>query len=333
MAKTRIAINGFGRIGRLALRQILKRDDLEVVAINDLADNVALAYLFKRDSVQGNYDGEVSATDDAMLVDGTPIPMTELRDPRECAWGDKGVDLVLECTGVFTKRDAAAMHLDAGAKRVLISAPAKGPDATLVLGVNEQDYDPASHFVVSNASCTTNCVSPVLKALDDQFTVTSGVLNTVHAYTMGQSLLDAPNKKLRRGRAAGVNLVPTSTGAAVAVGLVLPQLAGKLDGFAIRTPHPTGSLADLTLTFDKTPSVDEAHAVLRAYAEKHPSILAVSDEELVSSDIVGDTHSSVVDSLMTLRVGELLKLVVWYDNEAGYATRLVDMAAHMTAGD
>jgi len=331
MAKTRVAINGFGRIGRLALRQILKRDDMEVVSINDLADNKALAYLFKRDSVQGNYAGEVSSTDDAIIIDGVSIPMTALRDPRELGHGDRNVDIVLECTGVFVKRDAAAMHLEAGAKKVLISAPAKGPDATLVLGVNEGDYDPANHHVVSNASCTTNCVSPALKALDDAFTVTSGVLNTVHAYTMGQSLLDAPKKKLRRGRAAAVNLVPTSTGAAVAVGLVLPQLKGKLDGFAVRTPHPTGSLADLTLTFEKTPTVDEAHAVLRAYAEANPTVLEVSSEELVSSDIVGDTHSSVVDSLMTLSVGNMLKLVLWYDNEAGYATRLVDMAAYMAS--
>lgn len=332
MATTKIAINGFGRIGRLALRTALQRDDLEVVAINDLAENKALAYLFKRDSVQGNYAGEVSYTADSLIVDGKSIPMSAQRDPKALPWKALGVDIVLECTGVFVKRDAAAMHIEAGAKRVLISAPAKGPDATFVLGVNEGDYDASKHFVVSNASCTTNCVSPVLKALDDAFTVTSGVLNTVHAYTMGQSLLDAPNKKLRRGRAAAVNLVPTSTGAAVAVGAVLPQLAGKLDGFAIRTPHPSGSLADLTLTFEKTPSVDEAHAALRAYAEKNPRILEVTDEELVSSDIVGDTHSCVVDSLMTIQVGTMLKLVVWYDNEAGYATRLVDMAAHMARG-
>lgn len=333
MSKLKVAINGFGRIGRLALRQALKRDDMEIVAINDLADDAALVYLFERDSVHGNYKkGEVGYADGALEALGKSIPMTSHRDPAEAGWGDKGVDVVLECTGVFTKRERAQLHLDAGAKRVLISAPATNPDVTVCLGVNDGAYDAAKHRIVSNASCTTNCVSPVLKALDDAFGVEYGVLNTVHAYTMGQSLLDAPADKLRRGRAAALNLVPTSTGAAKAVGLVLPQLAGRLDGFAIRTPNPTGSMADLTLLLKKDASVADVHGALRSYEEQHPTILEVSDAELVSSDIVGDTHSSIVDSLMTMKLGPMLKLVAWYDNEFGYATRLVEMAAFIGKG-
>ncbi|MGM0574400.1 MAG: type I glyceraldehyde-3-phosphate dehydrogenase [Myxococcota bacterium] len=331
MSTTRIAINGFGRIGRLALRSALGRDDLEVVAVNDLQDREALAYLFEHDSVHGRFPGDVSLRDDELVIDGRSVRFSSQRDPRECPWDELGVDLVLESTGVFTERDKAAMHLDGGAKRVLISAPGKGVDGTFCLGVNEEDFDPAEHAVVSNASCTTNCVAPPLKALHDAFTVTGGVLNTVHAYTMGQGLLDKPSSKLRRGRAAAINLVPTSTGAAKAVGLVIPDLKGKLDGLAIRTPNPTGSIADLTLTFEDSPSTDELHAVLEAYAEKYPDILAFSDEELVSTDIIGDPHSSIVDSKMTMKVGNLYKVLSWYDNEAGYATRLVDMAAYIGA--
>ena len=331
MAKTRVALNGFGRIGRLATRRILERDDLELVVINDLADPKGLAYLFERDSVHGKYPGDVTYADGQLNVDGASIALTSHRDPKDCDWGDLGIDVVLEATGVFTKREMASLHLDAGAKKVLISAPATNPDVTVCLGVNEEDYDSSSHRIVSNASCTTNCVSPVLKPLHQAFGITAGVLNTVHAYTMGQGLLDSPNKSFRRGRAAALNLVPTSTGAAKAVGLVIPDLAGKLDGFAIRTPNPTGSMADLTLTLSKDCTVDEAHEVLAAYADKHPNILGFSNEELVSSDIIGDTRSSVVDSLMTIKVGSMLKLVCWYDNEAGYATRLVDMASYITS--
>jgi glyceraldehyde 3-phosphate dehydrogenase len=248
----------------------------------------------------------------------------------DCRWGDLGIDVVLEATGVFTKRARAATHLEAGAKRVLISAPATNPDVTLCLGVNEEDFNPSSHRIISNASCTTNCVSPVLKALHQSFGVTAGVLNTVHAYTMGQGLLDSPKGNFRRGRAAALNLVPTSTGAAKAVGLVLPDLAGKLDGFAIRTPNPTGSIADLTLTLAKDCTVDDAHDSLRRYSERYPTILGFSEEELVSSDIIGDNRSSIVDSLMTVKVGSMLKVLSWYDNEAGYATRLVDMASYIS---
>jgi glyceraldehyde 3-phosphate dehydrogenase len=329
MSSTRIAINGFGRIGRLALRRALQIDGLEVACVNDLADGEMLAYLFKRDSVHGSYPGEVSYENGALMVDGKAIPFTANRDPREAGWGDMGVDVVLEATGVFTARDKAALHLEGGAKRVLVSAPAKGADITVCLGVNHEDFDPSQHMVVSNASCTTNCVAPPLKALHEAFGVKFGMLNTIHAYTMGQGLLDSPNKNYRRGRAAALNLVPTSTGAAKAVGLVLPELNGKLDGLAIRTPNPTGSLSDLTLMLDADPSIDEVHEVLRAYEARYPEILQVSSDELVSSDIVGDTHSSIVDSKMTMKIEGLVKILCWYDNEAGYATRLVQMAQYM----
>jgi glyceraldehyde 3-phosphate dehydrogenase len=329
MSTTRIAINGFGRIGRLALRRALIMDNLEVACVNDLADGAMLAYLFKRDSVHGSYPGDVSYSDGSLVIDGKAIPFTAQRDPREAGWGDMGVDVVMEATGVFTARDKAALHLEGGAKRVLVSAPAKGADLTVCLGVNHEDFDPSAHYVISNASCTTNCVAPPLKALHEAFGVKSGALNTIHAYTMGQGLLDSPNKNYRRGRAAALNLVPTSTGAAKAVGLVLPELKGKLDGLAIRTPNPTGSLSDLTLALDADPSIDEVHEVLRAYAARYPDVMEVSTDELVSSDIVGDTHSSIIDSKMTMKVEGLLKILCWYDNEAGYATRLVDMAQYI----
>ncbi len=330
MSRTRIAINGFGRIGRLALRRALERDDVEVVAINDLADNSALAYLFRRDSVHGTYPGSVSLEGgETLVVDGVSIPLSSHRDPRECPWGGLGVDVVLEATGVFTARDKAAMHLEGGARKVLISAPAKGPDLTICKGVNHLDYDASQHDVVSNASCTTNCVAPPLKALHDAFGVISGMVNTVHAYTMGQGLLDRPAGKFRRGRAAALNLVPTTTGAAKAVGEVIPDLAGKLDGLAIRTPNPTGSIVDLTVRLDADPSIDEVHGALRDLAGQWPEVLHVSDDELVSTDIIGDTHSSTVDTLMTMKTGGMYKLLCWYDNEAGYAARLVEMSAHV----
>jgi glyceraldehyde 3-phosphate dehydrogenase len=329
MSRTRIAINGFGRIGRLALRRALSRDDVEVVVVNDLADNASLAYLFERDSVHGRYPGDVRLDGDTLHIDGQAIRFTSHRDPLKCDWGGLGIDVVLEATGVFLERDRASLHLEAGAKRVLLSAPAKQPDITLCLGVNHDAFDAAQHRIVSNASCTTNCVAPVLKALHDAYGVEYGMLNTVHAYTMGQGLLDSPNKNFRRGRAAAVNLVPTTTGAAKAVGLVIPELSGKLDGLAIRVPVPSGSLADLTLTLGADPSVDEVLDTLRTYAARHPSVLEVSGEELVSSDILGNTHSSVVDALMTMKTGPMLKLLCWYDNEAGYASRLVDMGVYI----
>lgn len=324
---TRIAINGFGRIGRLAARRVLADPKLELVAINDLADNEALAYLFKRDSVHGTYPGEVKLDGETLHVDGKTVRMTEHRDIAANEWGKHGVDIVLECTGVFTDRAKNQPHFDAGAKKVIISAPAKEPDITIVLGVNDEKYDPAQHHLLSNASCTTNCVSPPLKALEDAFGVAHAVINTTHAYTMSQALLDSPQKKsLRNGRAAAINLIPGSTGAAKAVGEVIPRLKGKLHGLAVRTPNPTGSLADITMTLDKDFTVESVHEALAAYAAKHPTIFQLSMEELVSSDIVGSSYSSIVDGLMTMKVGPLLKILAWYDNEAGYATRLVDLA-------
>ncbi len=323
----RIAINGFGRIGRLAARRVLKDPELELVAINDLADNEALTYLFKYDSVHGSFGGQVAIDGDTLHVDGKAVRMTENRDILANKWGELGVDIVLECTGVFTNRAGNQPHFDAGAKRVIISAPAKEPDITVVLGVNHDAYDPAQHKLISNASCTTNCVAPPLKALDDAFGVSYAVINTTHAYTMSQSLLDAPQKKsLRQGRAAAVNLIPTTTGAAKAVGEVIPGLKGKLHGLAVRTPNPTGSLADITMILGKDATVDEAHAALADFAAKNPTILQLSKEEIVSADIVGSPFSSIVDGLMTMKVGPLLKILAWYDNEAGYATRLVDLA-------
>lgn len=332
-AKTRIAINGFGRIGRLAARRVLARaDEFELVAINDLADNDALAYLFKYDSVHGTYGTSVDLDGETLVVGDRKIHMTAHRDPLACQWGEQGVTIVLECSGVFTTRSGNAPHFAAGAKKVLISAPAKEPDLTVVLGVNHDKYDPAVHHLVSNASCTTNGVAPPLKALDDAFGVAYAAINTTHAYTMSQSLLDSPQKKnLRQGRAAALNLIPTTTGAARAVGEVIPRLKGKLDGLSVRTPNPTGSLADITMTLERDATIDEAHAALRAFAAKNPTILQVSTEELASSDIVGSSFSSIVDSLMTMKVGPMLKILAWYDNEAGYATRLVDLAAFVAA--
>ncbi len=328
MTKTRVAINGFGRIGRLAARRLLAHDSLELVAINDLAENEALAYLFKFDSVHGTYGPDVSVDGETMRVGDKTVRMTEFRNPLDCKWGDQGVDVVLECTGVFIDRPGNQPHFDAGARRVLISAPAKSPDITVVLGVNHDQYDPSKHTLLSNASCTTNCVAPPLKALNDAFGVQYAVINTTHAYTMSQSLLDSPQRKnLRQGRAAAINLIPTSTGAAKAVGEVIPSLKGKLHGLAVRTPNPTGSLADITMTLEKDADVNAVHEVLAAYEAANPNVFKLSKDELVSADIVGSRYSSIVDSLMTMKVGPLLKILAWYDNEAGYATRLVDLAA------
>ncbi len=324
---TRIAINGFGRIGRLAARKVLADPSLELVAINDLADNEALTYLFKHDSVHGTYAGDVRLEGGNLHVGDKVVRMTENRDILANEWGKHGVDIVLECTGVFVDRAKNQPHFDAGAKKVLISAPAKEPDVTIVMGVNHETYDASKHHLLSNASCTTNCVSPPLKAIDDAFGVAYAVINTTHAYTMSQALLDSPQKKsLRNGRAAAINLIPGSTGAAKAVGEVIPRLKGKLHGLAVRTPNPTGSLADITMTLEKDFTVESIHEVLAAFAAKNPTVFSLSMEELVSSDIVGSTYSSIVDGLMTMKVGPLLKILAWYDNEAGYATRLVDLA-------
>lgn len=329
----RVAINGFGRIGRLVLRAALQggRDDLEFVAVNDLTNNETLAHLFKYDSVHRRYPGTVQATDEGIRVDGRDIRVLSERDPAALPWKDLGVDIVVESTGFFTKREGAEKHLHAGAKKVIISAPAKGEDITIVLGVNEERYDPSSHDIISNASCTTNCLAPVAKVIMDRFGIVRGLMTTTHAYTNDQSTLDAPHKDLRRARAAAVSMIPTTTGAARATSLVLPELEGKLDGMAIRVPTPDVSLVDLTVEV-KTPATrDEVNAAFREAAEGSlEGILGVSDEPLVSIDYTGEARSSVVDALSTAVIDErLVKVLSWYDNEWGYANRVVDLTSYV----
>ncbi|NJK32746.1 MAG: type I glyceraldehyde-3-phosphate dehydrogenase [Deltaproteobacteria bacterium] len=332
MSKTRIGINGFGRIGRSIFRIVAAREDVEVVGINDLGDPGDLAYLLQYDSVHGRFGQPVEATDDALIFRGNRIPFTQIRNPAEIPWGQYGAEIVIEATGVLTKREQAAGHLQGGAKRVMISAPAKGPDATFVLGVNHRDYDPSKHQVVSNASCTTNCLAPVAKVLEDEFGVEFIFITTVHAYTATQGLLDMPTAKdRRRGRAAAVSIIPASTGAAKATSEVIPSLAGKMDGMALRVPVPDGSITDIVATLKRSTSVDEIHATLRKYAEgEMKGVLAVATDELVSADIVGSPHSSIVDSTSTMMLGDrTVKILSWYDNEWGYAARCVDLAVYM----
>ncbi len=321
----RIAINGFGRIGRITLRNLLEKG-LDVVAINDLTDNATLAHLFKYDSVQGNYPGEVTSDDDNIYIDGKKIDALSQPDPSKLPWGDLNVDVVLECTGRFVERSKADLHLQAGAKKVLISAPAKGDVTTVVLGVNDHVIKPEVK-VYSNASCTTNCLAPMVKVLDDAFGVEKGFITTVHAYTADQNLQDGPHKDLRRARAAALNIVPTTTGAAKAVGLVLPHLDGKLDGGAMRVPVPTGSLTDLTAIVKRDVTLEEVDNAFKAAAESGSlkGILAYVDAPYVSSDIVGSKYSSLYDKEMTIVSGTLVKVVAWYDNEAGYSARLADL--------
>jgi glyceraldehyde 3-phosphate dehydrogenase len=327
---TRVAINGFGRIGRLVLRATLRHaaDELDIVAVNDLTDSRTLAHLLKYDSVHGAWPGEVEATDDGLRVDGRDIRVLSERDPADLPWKDLGVDLVLECTGLFTQREKAAKHLEAGARKVILSAPGKGEDITIVLGVNQDRYDPEAHSVISNASCTTNCLAPVAKVLLDAFGFRRGLMTTVHAYTNDQTTLDAPHKDLRRARAAAVSMIPTTTGAARATSLVLPELKGKLDGMAIRVPTPDVSLVDLTCELESDVTVDTVNDAFRAAAAgPMKGILGVSDEPLVSIDYVGNPHSSVVDALSTAVIGErMVKVLSWYDNEWGYSMRVTDLA-------
>jgi glyceraldehyde 3-phosphate dehydrogenase len=328
MAK--IAINGFGRIGRITLRNLIEKG-LEVVAINDLTDNATLAHLFKYDSVQGNYAGEVSSDDNYLYIDGMKIDALSQPDPSKLPWGDMDVDVVLECTGRFTAKDKAQQHIDAGAKKVLISAPGSGGVVTVVLGVNDEVIN-ADTKIYSNASCTTNCLAPLVKVLDDAFGVEQGLITTVHAYTADQNLQDAPHKDLRRARAAAINIIPTSTGAAKAVGLVLPHLDGKLDGGAMRVPVPTGSLTDLTVNLKKEASVEQINAAFKAAAEgPMKGILAYVTDPYVSSDIVGSKYSSLYDEEQTKVIGKLVKVVSWYDNEAGYSARLADLCERIAA--
>ncbi|WP_293818277.1 type I glyceraldehyde-3-phosphate dehydrogenase [uncultured Corynebacterium sp.] len=328
----RVGINGFGRIGRNFFRAIRSQGaDIEVVGINDLTDNKTLSVLLKNDSVMGRLDAEVEYDDESITVDGKRIAVSAEREPKNLKWGDLGADIVIESTGFFTDAEAAKAHIEAGAKKVIISAPAKNEDATFVVGVNHTDYDPENHHIISNASCTTNCLAPLAKTLDEEFGIVKGLMTTVHAYTGDQRLHDAPHKDLRRARAAAVNLVPTSTGAAKAVSLVLPQLKGKLDGYAVRVPVITGSLTDLTFEAEKPVTVEAVNAALKKAAENELKGIAKysDDAPLVSTDIVGDPHSSVFDSGLTKVIDNQVKVVSWYDNEWGYSCRLVDLATYV----
>jgi glyceraldehyde 3-phosphate dehydrogenase len=323
-----VGINGFGRIGRNVFRAAQAAGaDIEWVAVNDLTDNDTLAQLLKYDSILGRYPGDVGRTDKGLSVDGKELIVLEERDPAQLPWADLGVDVVIESTGFFTERSKAAAHLDAGAKKVLISAPAKNEDVTVVLGVNFDTYDKDAHHVISNASCTTNCLAPFAKVANDTVGIKHGLMTTIHAYTSDQRLQDAPHSDLRRARAAAINLVPTSTGAAKAVGLVLPELNGKLHGFAIRAPVPTGSVVDLTFEADRETSVEEVNAAMKAAADGPlKGILEYTEDPIVSTDIVGNPHSSIVDAGLTSVIdGTLVKVVSWYDNEWGYSNRCVDV--------
>jgi glyceraldehyde 3-phosphate dehydrogenase len=325
----RVGINGFGRIGRNVLRAgLAKETDIEWVAVNDITDNATLAHLLKYDSILGPYGGEVEVRGDGLIVDGKEIKVLEERDPAQLPWSDLDVEVVLESTGFFTKRDAAAKHLEAGAKKVVISAPATEPDLTIVLGVNDDQYDKDKHDVISNASCTTNCLAPFAKVAHEAVGIKHGLMTTIHAYTADQRLQDAPHKDLRRARAAAVNLVPTSTGAAKAVGLVLPDLNGKLHGFAVRAPVITGSVVDLTFEAERETSVDELNDAFRAASASDAlkGILKYTEDPIVSTDIVSDPHSSIVDGQLTAVIDDtLVKVVSWYDNEWGYSNRCVDL--------
>ena len=319
-------INGFGRIGRNALRAMNDQQLKKVAAINDLTDNKTLAHLLKYDSANGRFDGTVEYDDESITVNGHRIIATAERDPAKLAWADKGVDIVLESTGFFVDRAGASKHLEAGAKKVLISAPAKEPDLTLCIGINHEDYDPSSHHIISNASCTTNCLAPMVKVLHDSFGVQRGFMSTIHSYTGDQCLLDAPHKDLRRARSAAENIVPSSTGAAKAIGLVIPELDGKLHGGAFRVPTPTGSVTDFSAILSKEASVDDMNAAFRAAAEgPMKGVLRYSEDPLVLKDIVGDPHSCILDAGTTMSQGDFVKIVGWYDNEWGYSNRSVEV--------
>jgi glyceraldehyde 3-phosphate dehydrogenase len=323
----RVAINGFGRIGRNFFRIANGVEGIEIVAINDITDTKTLAHLLKYDSVHGIYDADIKATEDSIIVNGKEIKITAIKDPAQLPWKDLNVDIVIESTGLFTKREDAQKHLEAGAKKVIISAPAKNPDITIVLGVNQEAYDPANHNIISNASCTTNALAPVVKVLQKEFGIKYGYMVTTHAYTNDQRILDLPHKDLRRARAAAVNIVPTTTGAAKALGEVIPEVKGKLDGTARRVPVADGSLIDLTVVVEKETTVEEVNAAMKKYAEgEMKGILAYCEDPVVSSDIVGNPASSIFDSLLTQVIGgNLVHVASWYDNEYGYSTRLKDL--------
>jgi glyceraldehyde 3-phosphate dehydrogenase len=344
----RIGINGFGRIGRnlfranraqqsqgLVINTLLKLsgEDVEIVAVNDLTDNKTLAHLLKYDSTLGRLDADVEYTDDSIIVGGKSIKAFAERDPANIPWGDLGADIVIESTGFFRTQETAGKHIEAGAKKVIITAPAKDPDVTVVLGVNHEDYDPDAHTIISNASCTTNCLAPMAKVLDDSFGIDHGMMTTIHAYTNDQNILDAPHSDLRRSRAGAINMIPTTTGAAVAVALVLPDLKGKLDGYAMRVPVPTGSATDLTVILKSSPSADEINAAMKEAADgPMAGILKYTEDPIVSTDIVTDPHSSIFDALLTSTMGSTAKVVSWYDNEWGYSNRVVDLVRYIGAG-
>ena len=323
----RVGINGFGRIGRNFYRAARASGaDIEVVGVNDLTDNASLAHLLKYDSILGRFPGDVTATEDEIAVDGKAFKAFAHRDPMLLPWGEIGADVVLESTGIFTDAEKAKVHVERGAKKVIISAPAKNEDVTVVMGVNDGAYDPAKHTVISNASCTTNCLGPLAKVLHDAFGIERGLMTTIHAYTQDQNLQDGPHKDLRRARAAALNIVPTSTGAAKAIGLVLPELNGRLDGYALRVPVPTGSATDLTVTVGRETTVDEVKAAYRAAADGQlKGILTYTEDPIVSTDIVTDPASCIFDAGLTKVIGNQVKVVGWYDNEWGYSNRLVDL--------
>jgi glyceraldehyde 3-phosphate dehydrogenase len=325
----RVGINGFGRIGRNFFRAARAAGaDIEIVGVNDLTDNKTLAHLLKYDSILGRLDAEVTHGEDSISVDGKSFKALAERDPKALPWGELGADVVVESTGIFVAADQAKAHLDGGAKKVIISAPAKNEDITIVLGVNEGDYDPAAHHIISNASCTTNCLAPMAKAINDAFTIERGLMTTIHAYTQDQNLQDGPHKDLRRARAAALNIVPTSTGAAKAISLVLPELKGKLDGYALRVPIPTGSATDLTVEVSRETTVEEVNAAVKAAAEGPlKGYLRYTEDEIVSSDIVTDPASCIFDAGLTKVIGNQVKVVGWYDNEWGYSNRLVDLVS------
>jgi glyceraldehyde 3-phosphate dehydrogenase len=331
----KIGINGFGRIGRNFFRAAKRQGlDWDFVAVNDITDPKTLAHLLKYDSVLGTFDGEVSATDSGIVVDGDELRVLAVKDPAELPWKELGAQIVIESTGRFTKREDADKHIAAGAEKVIISAPAKGEDVTVVLGVNDENYDPSQHNVISNASCTTNCVAPMAKVLDDAFGIVRGYMTTIHAYTNDQNILDLPHKDLRRARAAALNIIPTSTGAAKALGLVIPSLQGKLDGISMRVPVPDGSVVDLVVDVSKDVTADEVNEAFKAASESGPlsgGRLVYTTDPIVSSDIVGSPASCTFDALSTMVMGHMVKIVGWYDNEWGYTARLVDLTEKVAA--
>ncbi len=334
MTKVKVAINGFGRIGRITFRALLKKENVEVVGLNDLTDTKTLAHLLKYDSVHGKFDGTVTEDGEYLTINGKKIKVYSERNPADLPWGDLGVDIVIECTGIFRKREQMMNHINAGAKKVLLSVPSAKPndvDATIVMGVNDQDLK-AEHILVSNASCTTNCLSPVAKVLNDSFGIKTGLMNTIHSYTNDQTILDSPHSDLRRSRSAAVSIIPTSTGAAKAIGLVIPELAGKLDGLAMRVPTPDGSVVDLTCHLEKDTTIEEVNAAMKVAAEGPMNgVLEYCTDPIVSADIIGNPHSSIFDVGLTMVNGNIVKIVSWYDNEAGYSNRLADMVVKMAA--